>query len=320
MLYELASSDGLRQGMSVERKLLQDTQGRRKALNARLKAIDAQLENDRELEDKEGASDVQQALYLEAQIASLEARVRISQRQHRDGLRLKASGAVAHATLLELADRVESRSALLAATRRELARVRSAQDMRRQQYARLALDREEARATVVEQLHGVAMEEARIRVRDSTHVLAPRSGRVASIRVGAGDWVRPGDELLDILPNDVGLKARLFVSSAAMGSMEVGQEVRVYLDAFPYERHGTHSGRVSSISETTLGHGAHGDAERAGREFFRIDVEFPDGFNLSPSQRQSLRPGMVVSADIVHDYGTVVDWLFEPLRGAVSRL
>ncbi len=320
MLYELASSDGLRQGMSVERKLLQDIQGRRKALNARLKAIDAQLENDRELEDKEGASDVQQALYLEAQIASLEARVGISQRQHRDGLRLKASGAVAHATLLELADRVESRSALLAATRRELARVRSAQDMRRQQYARLALDREEARATVVEQLHGVAMEEARIRVRDSTHVLAPRSGRVASIRAGAGDWVRPGDELLDILPNDMGLKARLFVSSAAMGSMEVGQEVRVYLDAFPYERHGAHSGRVSSISETTLGHGAHGDAERAGREFFRIDVEFPDGFNLSPSQRQSLRPGMVVSADIVHDYGTVVDWLFEPLRGAVSRL
>lgn len=187
VLYELASGDGLRHGMSVERKLLQDIEGRQKALTARLTAIDAQFENDRELHEKEHAAGTQQILHLEAEIASLEARLGISQRQHQDGLRLKASGALADANLLDLADRVESRSALLASTQRELARVRSGQDMRRQQYVRLALDREETRTTVLEQLHSVAMEEARIRVRDSTHVLAPRSGRIASVRVAAGD-------------------------------------------------------------------------------------------------------------------------------------
>ncbi len=315
VLYEFASGDGLRRGMSVERKLLEDIKGRRKSLNVRLRAIDGQFENDRELQEKEHAAGRQQILHLNAEIASLEVRLEISQRQQRDGLRLKASGALADAKLLELEDRVESRSALLAATRRELARVRANQDTRRQQYARLSLDREAARATVVEQLHGVAMEEARIRVRDSTHVLAPRSGRVASVRVGAGDWIEPGDTLLDILPSDVDLKARLFVNSGAMGLVDIGKEVRVYLDAFPYERHGAHAGRVSSISETTVSAGPQG-----GGEFFRIEVEFPNGFNLSPAQRQSLRPGMTVSADVVYDYGTLLDWLLEPLRGAVSRL
>ena len=159
------------------------------------------------------------------------------------------------------------------------------------------------------------MEDARIRVRDATHVLAPRSGRVASVRLSEGDWVRPGDALLDILPIDVDLKARLLVRSSSMGLVEIGQEVRVYLDAFPYERHGAQAGRVASISETTLGTGGYGD-----EGFFRIDVEFPHGFNLSAAQRQSLRPGMTVSADLVRDYGTLLDWLLEPMRGAASRL
>lgn len=318
VLYEFASGAGLRRGMSVERKLLQDVEGRRDALNARLAAIDAQFDNDRDLQEKERAAGVQQLQYLESEIASLEARLDISMRQHRDGLKLKMSGALADADLLDLADRAESRSALLAVAQRELVQIRSGHEMRQQQYARLALDREESRAIVVEQLYALAMEEAH--VRDSTHVLAPRSGRVASVRVGVGDWVRPGDALLDILPIDIGLKARLFVRSSAIGLLDIGQEVRVYLDAFPYERHGAHAGRVFHVSETTLGPGAQGDTDRATGEFFRIEVEFPDGFNLSPAQRRSLRPGMTVSADLVRDYGTLLDWLLEPLRGAASRL
>ncbi len=320
VLYEFASGAGLRRGMSVERKLLQDIEGRRDALNVRLAAIDAQFENDRDLQEKERAAGVQQLQYLESEIASLEARLDISMRQHRDGLKLNASGALADANVLELADRAESRVALLAATQRELVRIRSDHEMRQQQYVRLELDREESRATVVEQLYALAMEEAHVHVRDSTHVLAPRSGRVASVRVGVGDWVRPGDALLDILPSGVDLKAHLFVRSSAIGLLDIGQEVRVYLDAFPYERHGAHAGRVFHVSETTLGPGVQGDTDRATGEFFRIEVGFPDGFNLSPAQRRSLRPGMTVSADLVRDYGTLLDWLLEPLRGAASRL
>ncbi|MCY3817872.1 MAG: HlyD family efflux transporter periplasmic adaptor subunit [Gammaproteobacteria bacterium] len=315
-LYELASGDGLREGLSLERKLLQDIDERRKALQARLKAIAAQFENDRALQQKERKAGAEQIQHLEAELASLESRLAIARRQQRDGERLRASGALADADLLALADRVQSRAALVAATRRELTTIQSAQDARAEQSARLKLNREVAHATVVEQLHALSMEETQVRVRDATHVLAPRSGRIASVRIGAGDWVRPGDVLLDILPSDVGLKARLFVSSAAMGLVEVGQEVRVYLDAFPYERHGAHSGRVLSISETTLG-SEKGDKSSS---FFRIDVEFPDGFNLSPGQRKSLRPGMTVSADLVRGYGTLLDWLLEPMRGTVTRL
>ena len=53
---------------------------------------------------------------------------------------------------------------------------------------------------------------------------------------------------------------------------------------------------------------------------YRVDVEFPRGFALTPAQAQALRPGMTVTADLVRDYGTLVDWILEPLQGAARRL
>ena len=66
---------------------------------------------------------------------------------------------------------------------------------------------------------GLAMEESSIQVHDSGNVLAPRAGRVASVRSDEGDWVHPGDALLDIVPDDYELEGRLFAHSSAMGPL-----------------------------------------------------------------------------------------------------
>ena len=116
------------------------------------------------------------------------------------------------------------------------------------------------------------------------------------------------------------MQGRLLAPSAAMGFIEPGQEVRVYLDALPYERHGAQFARVLSVSETSL------DPEEAqwnpiqGGAIYRIDVEFPDGLTLPPGQSHALRPGMSLTADLVREYGTLVDWMLEPLRRTARRL
>lgn len=322
-LYQLASGEGVAAGQAVESKLLDDVDKRRAALQTRLATVDAQYENDRLLHGKERESAERQIAHLEAEVESHMARLSIAKRQHRDGERLLASGALSESDLLDLADRVQSRAAVVATQKRELALLRSAQGTQDERLNLLELGREQARAVVLEQLHALAMEESRIRAQETGIVLAPRSGRIASVRIGEGDWVRPGDAMLDILPNGVGLEARLFAGSAAVGGVEVGHEVRVYLDAFPYERHGAQAGRVLAISETTVGP-RHADmigsAGLLGTATFRIDVAFPEGFDLSPIQRRTLRPGMTVSADLVRGYGTLIDWLMEPLRSAARRL
>ena len=321
VLYEFASGEGLEKRLPVERKLLADIAARRDALRGRLAAIDRQLHNDRTIDREEREALRREITHLESEVAAYEGGLAVKRRQYRAGRRLRARGAISESDLLDLLDRSQSRAALVASKRRELARLRAALESHQTLLTRRELEREETRATVEERILGLAMEQSRIQARDSGSVLAPRRGRVASVRAAEGDWVQPGDSLLDIVPDDYQLKARLFADSNAMGSIRAGQEVRVYLDAFPYERHGAQSGRVLAVSGTTLGPRDTGaSAARSRAPAFRIDVEFPNGFGLSDAQRQTLRPGMTVTADIVRDRATLIDWLIEPLQGVAGRL
>ena len=58
----------------------------------------------------------------------------------------------------------------------------------------------------------------------------------------------------------------------------------------------------------------------AGTAAFRVQVHFPSGFDLPHDQRQALRPGMTLTADLIRDRSTLFAWLVEPLRGAAARI
>ena len=204
--------------------------------------------------------------------------------------------------------------------RREAERLQANSQANEARRAQLAVERDLQQTGIQEQKHALAIEEARVRVEGKTRVLSPRSGTVASMQVEVGDGVQPGQVLLDIVPRDSVLQARLFAPSAALGFVEPGKTVRVYLDAFPYERHGVQVGETLSISRTTLTPGERSTVPGQDGPVYRIDVGFPAGFDLLPEQVRALRPGMSVTADLVYDYGTLVDWLLEPLRGTVRRL
>ena len=323
VLFELAPGDGVDAGVSVETRLLEELNDKRATLEAQTSVIQSQFENERALIKSETETAKRQIGLLESEMGAHSARLAIARQRYQDGQRLKESGALSESDALELADQVQSLASLVVAPQRNIARLRTVLDTHDERILRLELNRKRDEARIQEQLYTLAMEESRLRVRNSANILAPRAGRVASVRGNPGDWLRPGDPLLDIVPEDSGLKARLYAASAAMGAIKVGQEVRVYLDAFPYQKHGAQIGQVSSISETTLDQEEAPNAAIAlssGGPLFRIDVEFPDGFNLSPEQSRSLRPGMTISADLVIDYGTLVDWLLEPLQGAALRI
>ena len=212
--YELASGDGLSAGTSVEGKLLDDVRQRRVALEAQLPVIQARAQNALALKEGEKAAAEQQVAHLQAETRSLEARHAIARQQHRRGQNLRSRGALSESDAMELADRVEMLSALIAAPRRELVRLQTCLRSHHEQVHRLELVRRQEENAVLERIHALSMEESRLRARESGIVLAPRAGRVASVRAGPGDWVAPGDALQDIVPTDAKLRARLFVCSS----------------------------------------------------------------------------------------------------------
>ena len=320
VLLEISPGDGVQRALTVHDRVLEEIQGRRAALDQRILLIGSEYEQETALLMRTDEADRRELRQIEEEIELAQVRARIARQRYQDSLRLAHSGALAHTETVRLEDEMQSRLLMLSERRRAADRLRASLAATSARLAHLEINRDLNTAAIREQTHALAMDESRIRGEGAHRVLAPRDGKVVSVRVDAGDGVQPGQALLDIVPRDSVLQGRLFVPSAAMGFVEPGQEVRVYLDAFPYERHGAQPGRVSLVSATALTQSEAPMGQINGGGHYRVDVDFPHGFTLSPVQMQALRPGMTISADLVRDYGTLVDWIMEPLQGATRRL
>ena len=320
VLLEISRGDGVQQSLTVQDRMLKEIQGRRAALDERIRLISREYEHETGMLMIEDEADRRELQRLEQEIELAEIRAATAQQRFLDGLRLADAGALAPAETIRLEEETQSRHLVLSERRRVADRLRTSVAAHAARFAQLEINRDLNTAAIREQAHALAMEESRILGEGAHRVLAPRDGTVVSVRVEAGDGVQPGQALLDIVPPDSELNGRLFVPSTAMGFVEPGQEVRVYLDAFPYERHGAQTARVRSVSATALTQGEAWVGRTSDDARYRVDVEFPDGFTLSPVHTQALRPGMTVTADLVRDYGTLIDWIMEPLQGAARRL
>lgn len=320
VLLEISPGDGVQQSLTVQDRMLEEIQGRRAALEDRIRLVELDYEQEAYLLMRSNKADRDELKRLEEEIELSQVRARIARQRYRDGLRLADSGALAIAETVRLEDDMQARLLVLSERRRAADRLRESLAAIPARLAQLEIDRDLNSATLRDQAHALGMEESRIRGEGAHRILAPRDGTVVSVRVETGDGVQPGQPLLDIVPSGNALLGRLFVPSVAMGFVEPGQEVRVYLDAFPYERHGAQSGRVRLVSATALTQSESPAGQIRMGAYYRVDVEFPAGFTLSPIQLQALRPGMSVTADLIRDYGTLLDWVMEPLQGAARRL
>ena len=115
------------------------------------------------------------------------------------------------------------------------------------------------------------------------------------------------------------LEAELLAPSRAIGFIRPGQEVRLQLQAFPYQRFGTLKGKVKSVSGTVIGPS---DVSIPGLAFhepvFRVRVRLPSEEIVAYGQSHQLQPGMLLTAEVVLDRQNLIRWLFDPLY-AVSR-
>lgn len=143
---------------------------------------------------------------------------------------------------------------------------------------------------------------------------APVAGIVTGLTGRIGQRVRPEQPVMMIVPAEAKPNAELRVQTSAAGFLAPGQEVRLAVDAFPYQRFGTIQGRIESISSAAL---PSGDEKGAGASYLvtvRLARPWVDAFG----RPQPLLPGMTVSARIITAKRSLFEWLFEPVL-AVGR-
>ena len=113
------------------------------------------------------------------------------------------------------------------------------------------------------------------------------------------------------------LEAVLFVPARAAGFVHEGQHVRLLYDAFPYQKYGTHSGRIIGISQTILT-GADVSGPIALKEPAYKAIVALDEAAITTRDKKTipLQPDMLLRADIILEQRTIMSWILEPLLSA----
>ncbi|TWI36034.1 HlyD family secretion protein [Paracoccus sulfuroxidans] len=159
-----------------------------------------------------------------------------------------------------------------------------------------------------------------VAVMNTYHAGATIEGKVVAVPVLRGQTLSPQSVIAVITPAGSSLHAELFVPSRSAGFIQPGQEVRLMYQAFPYQKFGTASGKVISVSRTVLGPT---EISVPGLQIeepvFRVKVALEAEAIEAYGQKIPIQPGMLLSAGIVIDRRSLFEWLLDPIY-AVGRL
>jgi membrane fusion protein len=303
-------------GEMVAQQLRAEAEAARKRARSRMERLDAETEQSRARLTKLRIELEQ----IERQAALQEQRLESARQE------LARSEGIAAKGLLTRRDLEARRQAALAAEqdlagqRRQIAAIeREIADIN----ARMAAIIIEKETTDAESRSAEASLEQRLidaEARRVQLVLAPVAGRVAALPVAAGQPIAMGATVAVIVPQDSQLEAELLAPTRAVGFVRAGQEVALMLQAFPYQRFGTVKGTVRAMSNTVLGPTEISIPGLSIQEpVFRVRVALSSDLMHAYGETVPLQPGMLLTADIVFDRRSLVQWLFDPLFAVAGR-
>jgi len=142
---------------------------------------------------------------------------------------------------------------------------------------------------------------------DCMSVRAPYHAVVISVaHHNAGGVVLKGQDLCQLARAEGEPQARLTLQEAGLAKLAAGQKVRLFFEAFPYERYGAVSGKLEWISQAAVASSeTQGFTARATLDKAALKVS---------GKECPLRAGMRGEAHIVVGSRTLLEYAFEPLH------
>jgi hemolysin D len=168
---------------------------------------------------------------------------------------------------------------------------------------------------------------------------APIAGTVEALAVTTiGQAVKPGQQLMQVVPDGQGLEIEAYVLNTDIGFVRKGQPVTLKIDTFPYARYGTIPGTVVKVGTDAIPGGvallqqmngslpvAHGRLSDTGAAEQTSDLVFP--VTIAPAKtamwvdgvERPLLPGMSVVAEITTGEQRALDYILFPLLRGGQR-
>jgi membrane fusion protein len=315
-LVEISTEETLQTGSSAQAEVLNSLAVQESEIAAQMRQINA-------AGGAQQARLARQGEGLEAEIRSLDEQVRVQRA-------LIRSAEASFQSVEEIASRgyiskreLQAREDALLSRRQQLSALE--QQMSAKRSALAELREAEAQTLAESQLRGSDLAAARAQIAQRRTaerslqgytIIAPISGRVTSVAARAGEYAEVNQPLLAIVPAGSSFAAELIVPNHAAGAIKGGQEVRLAIDAYPYQQFGTLNATVRDVAVAPLS-----KAEDAGsKETTYQALAVLDARSQARFQRAGgLRPGMTLSGRIVTRRQSLIEWLFGPLLSLESR-
>ncbi|MGR9299827.1 HlyD family type I secretion periplasmic adaptor subunit (plasmid) [Rhizobium leguminosarum] len=211
----------------------------------------------------------------------------------------------------------------------DLTAVRGRADEAAHSYAKLTADRqafiEDFRRAAMEQLvelrgqRDMADEELKkMALRRNMVVLtAPADSVVLDLaQRSVGSVVREAEPVVTLVPINVPLEAEVSINTRDIGRVAVGKEARIKLDAYPFQKYGTATGEVRTISQDTFLTGQQEQTATPGQPaapFFKARILLADTRLNATDVPVRLLPGMTVTTEIKVGNRTVISYFLYPL-------
>jgi hemolysin D len=136
-----------------------------------------------------------------------------------------------------------------------------------------------------------------------------------------GSVVREAEPLITLVPLDAPLEVEVQIDAADVGFVKTGDAVRVKIDAYPFQKHGTLPGRVFVVSEDAFARdpaqmraaGQTSDAYYLGR------IRLESTKLAKTGDKFRLLPGLTLSAEIIVGRRSVISYFLYPLIRALDE-
>ncbi|HYW57030.1 MAG TPA: HlyD family type I secretion periplasmic adaptor subunit [Polaromonas sp.] len=146
---------------------------------------------------------------------------------------------------------------------------------------------------------------------------APQAGIVKDVATTSkGAVVQPGMVLLTLVPKGEQLLAEVQVKNEDVGFVQAGQQVRIKVAAYPFQKYGLIEGRMQTLAPDAQSNTNNPGqpAPQGYKAMVKLDTQFLESLNGDTSQRKGLEAGMQVAVEIHQGRRTIMEYLLSPVQ------
>jgi len=146
-----------------------------------------------------------------------------------------------------------------------------------------------------------------------TTLRSPVNGIVQRLYINTiGGVISPGNNILDIVPQEDSLLVEVKIRPADIAYVNVGQFARLKFSAYDFAIHGSLQGIVTFVSADTI-------TNDEGESFFLVRVKPNKPFLGVKSGELPIKIGMTAEADIITAKKTILSYLTEPVHRGIDK-